>query len=232
MKKKLAIVTGFGAGLSMSIVNKLLADNYKVIGISRGNKSLKPMSSQNTEFYHINCDVTCSTSLQDALHSIEKEHGLVDVFIHNVAELILQDFMTIELTSFERVWRTICLSAIQVTQSILPAMINNHSGTIIFTGATASVKAGPKSSAFASAKFALRGLAQSLARAYGPHGIHVAHVIIDGVIWGERAEQIFEMDEKDCMNADDIAESYHALINQQPSAWTHELDLRLYNERF
>ena len=90
----------------------------------------------------------------------------------------------------------------------------------------------PKSAAFASAKFALRGLAQSLARAYGPQGVHIAHVIIDGVIWGERAEKTFEMSENQCMQADAIADTYMTLIQQQPSSWTHELDLRPYKEQF
>jgi len=104
--------------------------------------------------------------------------------------------------------------------------LQNNAGAIVVTGATASVKAGAKFSAFGSAKFALRGLVQSLAREYGPRGIHFAHIVIDGVIWSKKAEEQYAMEKQHCLLPDSIAENYIQLINQDRSAWTQELDLR------
>ena len=117
-------------------------------------------------------------------------------------------------------------------QRVLPNMLLNKSGTILVSGATASIKAGAGFSAFASAKFALRGLTQSLAREFGPQGIHVAHIIIDGLVWGPQAEKIFRKDPEICLKPSAIADSYFHLIQQHHSAWTYELDLRPDIERF
>ena len=99
-------------------------------------------------------------------------------------------------------------------------------------GATASVKASAGFSAFGSAKFALRGLAQSLARELGPRGIHVAHLIIDGVMWGERADERFQMQREQCLDPESVARTCLHLLEQERSAWTHELDVRPDVETF
>ena len=111
-------------------------------------------------------------------------------------------------------------------------MLEQGNGSILFTGATASIRAGGNFAAFASAKFALRGLAQSLAREFDPQGIHVAHVIIDGLIWGQPAKHLHKAQEGDCLKPEAIAEVYLNIIEQDSSAWTHELDLRPHSESF
>jgi len=116
--------------------------------------------------------------------------------------------------------------------AVLPGMLEAKHGSLLFIGATASIKAGANFSAFGCAKFALRGLAQSLARELGPEGIHVAHLVIDGVIWGERAENEFKIQRANCLEPESVACTCLHLIDQERSAWTHELDIRPDVETF
>ena len=117
-------------------------------------------------------------------------------------------------------------------QAALPSMLSRGGGTIIFTGATASIKASAHFAAFAAAKFALRGLAQSLTREFGPHGVHVVHAIIDGIIWGPQSQQRFNVKRENCLEPEAIAKIYLQLIEQPSCAWTNEFDLRPSVEKF
>ncbi len=110
-------------------------------------------------------------------------------------------------------------------------MLERGSGGLLFIGATASVKAGAGFSAFASPKFAMRD-AQSLARELGPRGIHVAHLLVDGVIWGARAGDQFGLTQAQCLAPEAVARTSVHLLGQDPSGWTHELDIRLDRETF
>lgn len=228
---KLALITGYGHGLAGCLARRLLEADYSVVGLRRSGRAEPDLSGAGT-FRVVACDVGDQTAVTSTVQEIQDQHGEVDVLIHNASEPILEDFLALTADQCEALWRTTFLGAFHVSQAVLPGMLARGNGTLIYSGATASVKAGPKSAAFAGAKFALRGLAQSLARAYGPQGIHVAHTIIDGVIWGDRAKHRFGMQQQDCMDADDIAASYMALIEQPASAWTHELDLRPSKEAF
>ena len=120
------------------------------------------------------------------------------------------------------------LGAFRVAQAVAPAMVQAGGGTLIFSGATASRRGGAEFAAFASAKFALRGLTQSLARAWQPQGVHVVHAILDGVIAGSARSAAHTAR----LDPAAIAESYWQLAQQQPGAWTHELDLRGADEPF
>jgi NAD(P)-dependent dehydrogenase (short-subunit alcohol dehydrogenase family) len=117
-------------------------------------------------------------------------------------------------------------------QIVLPHMIARGGGVIVLTGATAGIRGAAQFSAFASAKFALRGLAQSLAREFGPKGVHVAHVILDGLIDERQTDQRFGPTPSTRMNPDTVADAYLHLAWQHPSAWTQEMDLRPSSERF
>ena len=125
-----------------------------------------------------------------------------------------------------------CLGAVYGSQRVLPGMLQAKRGALPLIGATASVKAGASFSAFGSAKFALRGLAQSLARELGPRGIHVAHLVIDGVMWCERADERFQIQREQCLDSESVARTCLHLLEQQRSAWTHELDIRPDVETF
>jgi NAD(P)-dependent dehydrogenase (short-subunit alcohol dehydrogenase family) len=115
---------------------------------------------------------------------------------------------------------------------VIPHMAARRQGAVILTGATAGLRGTANFSAFASAKFALRGLAQSLAREYGPQGVHVAHVVLDGLIDEPQTDRRFGASSAGRMNASAIAQAYLDLSAQHPSAWTHEMDLRPFSERF
>lgn len=226
------IITGFGAGLSAELATRLLKRGHLVAGISRSGAFGSELKSRFSGWRSYTADVSDRAALQRAIGDFTEQCGAPSVLIHNAAELIIGDFLELRAEDFERSWRTGCLGAFHAAQLVLPAMLEAGAGALIFSGATASVKGGAKFGAFAPAKFALRGLAQSLARAYGPRGVHVAHVVIDGVIWGERAAKRFGMTPEACMDPGEIAESYLALLDQKPSSWTHELDLRPAGERF
>ena len=126
-----------------------------------------------------------------------------------------------------------CAGAFYAAQSVLPAMLEQGRGTVILTGATASMRGSAKFSALATGKFALRALAQSMAREFGPQGIHVAHAIIDGQIDTPRVRSMSpDRDASTMLSPDAIAEAYWQLHRQDASAWTHELDLRPAVETF
>ncbi|BCX80966.1 hypothetical protein MIT9_P0544 [Methylomarinovum caldicuralii] len=138
---------------------------------------------------------------------------------------------------FEALWRANCFAAYLVAREALRRMLPRRRGTLILTGASASLRARPPFTAFAAAKFALRALAQGLAREYGPRGIHVAHVIIDGVLDGERARRRFPelvavKGDSGLTRPESVAELYWQLHCQPADAWTHELDLRPATEHF
>jgi len=227
--RPVAVICGFGPGIGTSLATRLLAEGYAVAGLSRSGRSYQDSAG---ELMAIACDVGDAEAVEDAFSKIATELGAPEVMVHCAAQLVVGDFLDTAPSDFEEVWRNACLSAVLCTQRALPPMLRAKAGSIVFAGATASTRGGPKFSAFASAKFALRGLAQSLARAYGPQGVHVAHVVIDGVIWGERAEKSFGMQKEACMDPDDIAAVVMQLIGQNPSCWTHELDLRPSKESF
>ena len=125
------------------------------------------------------------------------------------------------------------LSAITVCGEAIPLMLGRGGGSIILSGATASLRGGKAFAPFASAKFALRGLAGSLAREFQPQGVHVSHVVLDGVLWTERSRERFpDLERVRAIEPDVVAEVYWNLAHQSASAWTHEIDLRPRSETF
>ncbi len=146
-------------------------------------------------------------------------------------------FLKVTPEVFEEHWRAHAFAGFLLAQAVLPNMLGRHSGTMIFTGATGSLRGSANFSPFAAAKAALRMIAQSLAREFGPQGIHVAHVIVDGVIDGDRARAAVpgirdRFGEDGMLDPDRIAEVYLMLHRQHRSAWTHELDVRPWSEKF
>lgn len=229
---EVVVITGFGPGLSEQLATVFLKQGYCVAGISRGSDFAQQFQSANDNFYPFQGDVGDTAAVKGIFEKLNTTCGPADVLIHNAAQLHIGEFLETSAEEFTRLWQTSCLGAVNVTQQVLPNMLTQKSGKIIFTGATASVKGGANFSAFASSKFALRGLSQSLARAYGPKGIHVMQCIIDGVIWGDRAEHVFKMQKDACIDPHAITATYLQLIKQPPSAWTHEIDLRPASETF
>jgi NADP-dependent 3-hydroxy acid dehydrogenase YdfG len=231
---KVAVVAGIGAGLGSALCRQLATQGYRVAGLARSPEAGQTLLDElgADHFLSLSCDVTDATAVDQAMSEVESKFGAADVYIHNAASLHHQPFLETDPAVFQQLWSTQCLGAVHGSQRVLPAMLQQTRGALLFIGATASVKAGAHFSAFGVAKFALRGLAQSLAREFGPQGIHVAHLLIDGVIWGERARDSFGMSEEQCLQPDAIAKTCLQLLEQDRSAWTHELDIRPDRETF
>jgi NAD(P)-dependent dehydrogenase (short-subunit alcohol dehydrogenase family) len=172
-----------------------------------------------------------------ALFDRADANGDLKLVVYNVGNNALTPLLQTDASVFEAMWRQNALGGFLVGREAARRMLPRREGTILFTGATASIRARPPFTAFASAKAALRAVAQGLARECGPQGLHVAHVVIDGVIKGDYARGNFPdfvraKGEDGMLEIDAIAESFWALHRQQSSAWTHELDLRPFKEPF
>jgi NAD(P)-dependent dehydrogenase (short-subunit alcohol dehydrogenase family) len=233
-QSKTAIVAGLGPGLGVALCRQLADTGFRVAGFSRSEATFGILTDSLSAdlFMPVRCDITDSVQLDLATSQVKERFGPASVYIHNAAQLHRQPFLETNPETFESLWRTTCLGAVYGVQRVLPDMLEAGSGTLLFIGATASIKAGAGFSAFSSAKFALRGLSQSLARELGPQGIHVAHLVIDGVMWGERARDSFGMSQQQCLDPLAVAKTCRHLIEQDRSAWTQELDLRPDVETF
>ncbi len=141
-------------------------------------------------------------------------------------QLKIRPFLDVTVDEFESVWRVTCLGAMITARATLPAMLDAGAGTLIFSGATASTRGSARFSSLSVGKSGLRALAQSLAREFGPRGIHVAHTILDGLIWAPQTRARFDPAQEQCMAPEAIAQTYLHLAQQHRSAWTHEVDLR------
>jgi NAD(P)-dependent dehydrogenase (short-subunit alcohol dehydrogenase family) len=172
-------------------------------------------------------DATVAEQVATTFSRIVAEFGPPDLVVFNIGTWDRAAILDIPDELFERAWRTGCFAGFLVGRAAAKAMLPRNTGTIIFTGATGSIRGGSGFAAFAVPKFGLRALAQSMARELGPKGIHVGHVIVDGMI-----DNAGQADSSTVMGPSAIAESYYALHCQPRSAWTHEIDLRPAHENF
>ncbi len=231
MSKSLAIVVGAGEGLGNSLIKVLSMSGYEVIALNRSMHREADAIKKNKAIIR-QVDVSDSVLLKSVLNDVVQEFGVPRVVIHNPAQLHIKPFLETSVEDFELAWKSMVLSAINVLHAVIPGMLQQGNGKIIVSGATGSIRGGANFSAFASAKFALRGLTQSLAREYQKQGIHIAHVILDGILDTPRSRELHNLDPSEMMSAKEVAEAYMQLIQQPSSAWTHELDLRPQSETF
>ena len=188
--------------------------------------------SANTTFDIRVVDLTDEAATNEVITTLINEYGIPKVVIHNTAQLIIKPLTDTMTDDFEACWRSMALSAFVLAKSLMQPMSDNGGGIFIVSGATASLRGSAKFSAFSSAKFALRGLTQSLAREYQPQGVHVVHSILDGIIDTENSRSLHSMDPNKMMKPEDIAEVYFSLCQQPKSTWTHECDLRPFDGNF
>lgn len=220
----LVLIAGAGNGLGASLMRKFSEAGYDPVGINR--------SKADGDIDVLQADLTSMIETQAAVEAAIEKYGRPKVVVHNTAQLTIKPFLDMEESEFEHVWRNMVLSAHNLARASMIPLINGGGGAFIVSGATASLRGGNKFSAFASAKFALRGLTQSLAREFQPKGVHIAHVILDGIIDTTKSRELHGMDPASMMSSDDIAQAYIDLANQPKSTWTHELDLRPASESF
>ena len=223
--KPLALVAGAGSGLGQAILARFAQEGCTPVGLGRTTPD-KPVGA----FHKL--DLSDAAALSRTLAEVIADHGAPKIVVHNTAELVIAPFAETFLADHQRTWASMVQSAILLAQGVLDPMVHAGGGTFLVSGATASVRGGARFSAFASAKFALRGLTQSLAREYQPKGIHVAHVILDGIIDTARARDLHGLEPAQMMKPADIAEAYWSIVRQPSSTWSHEIDLRPASERF
>lgn len=228
MTVKNVVIVGAGGVLGEAVGREFLAGGYAVVGLRREGST----TTGDTGCRIVSCDLQDPAEVQHTVTRLVAELGRIDVLICNTAQLVIAPFAELTASNFESVWRAGVVSAIGSVQSVLPTMIDQGSGAIIFTGATASTRGSAHFAAFASAKFALRGLAQSLAREYQPRGIHVVHVVLDGLLRGSASQTRFGGDAGNCIDPNQVAKTYRWLAEQHASAWTHEVDIRPSGENF
>lgn len=237
-----AIVFGVGPanGLGAALARRFAAEGLRVVIVARNATRLEGVAAairaSGGVVEAIVADVTRADDVA-AVFAAAQAAGAVELVVYNVGANRAAPLREVTPDAFEELWRQNAYGGFLVGQETVRHLVPQGRGTLLFTGATASLRARPPFAAFASAKAALRAVAQGLAREFGPAGIHVAHVVIDAVIDGEHAAgkfpQLVAAKGADGLAAPDaLAETYWQLHRQPRSAWTHELDLRPFKEPF
>jgi NAD(P)-dependent dehydrogenase (short-subunit alcohol dehydrogenase family) len=224
--KQVAIVVGAGPGLGNALVRRFAEADMKVAAVSR--KGQPPEMAGHRDLVRgYACDATVGEQVIATFLRVMAELGPPDLVVYNVGTWDRAGILDISDQLFEQAWRTGCFGGFLVGREAARSMLPRARGTILFSGATGSIRGGVGFAAFAVPKFGLRALAQSMAREFGPRGLHVAHVVLDGMI-GEDGRIWSE----GILQPAAIAEAYFQLHRQQRSAWTHEIDLRPVGEKF
>jgi NAD(P)-dependent dehydrogenase (short-subunit alcohol dehydrogenase family) len=235
------LVIGAGDGLGAAVARAFARDGLRVC-VTRRPRHLEAVENlaasiraDGGEAHGLGLDARVEADVAAAIERIERTIGPLEVLVFNIGANVR--FPIVETTAqvYSKVWEMACLAGFLTSREAARAMAPRERGTILFTGATASVRGGSGYSAFAGAKHGLRALAQSLARELGPKGLHVAHVVIDGAIDGafirglmpDAAEKFAR---EEILAPDEIARNYVWLHRQRRSAWTFEMDLRPWSE--
>ena len=232
MSNSTAVIVGVGAGLGASLVRGFSAAGLDVVAVARHAAAREELAEgADTQVTLYDCDTTDPAAVHELFSGLADRS--LDVVVYNAGAFAPGPVTDIDAADFERCWRVGCFGGFLVGQAAARAMLPSGRGSIVFTGATASLRGGAGFANLASPKFALRALAQSMARELGPQGIHVAHVIIDGQIHSERYTHLADERGPDALlDPDAIAAAYLALHRQPRSAWTQEADLRPWSEKF
>lgn len=239
--RKAAVIIGAGDATGGAIARRFAKGGYTACVTRRNADKLAPLIEEikaaGGEARGFGSDARKEEEVVALFETVEREVGPVEVFVFNIGANV--NFPILEMTErvYRKVWEMAAYAGFLTGREAARAMVPRGRGTMIFTGATASLRGGAGFSAFAGAKFALRALAQSMARELGPKGIHVAHPIIDGAIDTAFIRDTFperhKLKEQDgILQPDHIAEMYWQIHAQPRDAWTHELDLRPWMETF
>ncbi|MBA3471884.1 MAG: SDR family NAD(P)-dependent oxidoreductase [Rubrobacter sp.] len=237
MNEKVAAVLGVGPGLGAAVARRFAREGFAVGLMARGEESLaaarEEVEDSGGTALAITADATDAASVASAFDQVLEELGKPQVFVYNAGAFQMGGILELSPEQFDDCFRANCSGAFYGAQQVLPAMVEREQGTIILTGATAALRGSARFAALTTGKFGLRALAQSMAREFGPQGIHVAHVIIDGQIDTPRLREAQpDREESTTLSPEAIAETYWQLHAQDPTAWTLELDLRPAPESF
>ena len=232
MASPVCVITGVGPGNGAAFCRKFATEGFRIAMLARSEERLRELEAiPGCKGY--TADVGNAGAVQRAFAQIHSDLGPVNVLVHNAGSGAFTPFTDTTPDAFEHAWRTNALALLLCGQQVVPEMLAAGSGTIIVIGATASIKGGANFAAFAPAKAAQRSLAQSMARSLGPPGIHVALVIIDGVIDIPNTRTMMpDQPDEFFLHPAHIADNVYHLVCQEPSAWTFELDLRPFGEKW
>jgi NAD(P)-dependent dehydrogenase (short-subunit alcohol dehydrogenase family) len=225
-----ALIVGVGGGLSASVARTFAKAGMKIALAARRVADLAPLAKQvGGEAFA--CDAAKRGDVVRLFGEVERAYRAPDVVVYNAGYRTRGPFIDLDPAEVEKTLAVSAFGGFLVAQEAAKRMLPHKHGAILFTGASASVKGYAQSAPFAMGKFALRGLAQSMARELSPQGIHVAHIVIDGGI--RSASRADPPDKPDSMlDPDAIAQTYLDLLQQQRSAWAWEIELRPWVERF
>ncbi len=247
---KVCLVIGAGDATGGAVAKRFAREGYTVCATRRSLDKLAPLLTEiraaGGAAHGFGSDARKEDEVIALVEEIESSIGPIEVMVFNIGANSPNSILTETARRYTKMWEMACLAGFLTGREVAKRMVarpesatqgRSHKGTIIFTGATASLRGSANFAGFSGGKMALRALAQSMARELGPMGVHVAHTIIDGAIDTEFIRTQFPQryalkDEGGILNPDHIADAYWMLHLQPRDAWTHELDLRPYMENF
>ncbi|KAG0666640.1 hypothetical protein C6P46_004306 [Rhodotorula mucilaginosa] len=236
----LAVVVGAGPGLGAALARTFAAHHSAVAVLGRTLKTVEGVADDvrksGGDANAFACDVTDAQSVQDAFAAIKQKwpsHQLRAALFNANSPFIMKPFLELTSEDIKPGVDVNFYGAFNFSQKVIPLMLEAGGGFLGFTGATAAIKGSAKFAALAPGKFALRGLAQNLAREFGPQGVHVSHVMVDGLIDTERVRGMMGSGDADSrIDPNAIAETFLNLAQQPRSCWTHEVDVRPFAEKW
>jgi NAD(P)-dependent dehydrogenase (short-subunit alcohol dehydrogenase family) len=229
--KRVCVIAGVGPGNGAAFARRFASEGYAVALLARTTGLTATIASSLPEARAYACDVTDAGAIARTFEAVRRELGEVEVLVYNAGSGVWGTVEEVTAADYEASWRVNALGAFLASKQVIPAMKRAGRGSIVFVGATASRKGGARSASFSSAKGAQRNLAESMARALWPAGIHVALIVVDGVVDLPRTRE--RMPDKPAsffIQPDDVAEIGFRLTQQRPSAWSFEVEARPFGE--
>ncbi|KQT08991.1 SDR family oxidoreductase [Ramlibacter sp. Leaf400] len=239
--RKVALVVGAGDATGGAIARRFAREGFATCAVRRSADKLQPLLDEiraaGGVAHGFGTDARKEEEVTALVERIEAEIGPIEVLVFNIGANVPSSILEETARRYFKVWEMACFAGFLSAREVAGRMVPRGRGTILFTGATASLRGGANFAAFAGAKHALRALAQSMARELGPRGLHVAHVVIDGAIdtafIRDNFPQRYALKSEDgILDPEHIADQYWMLHCQPRDAWTHELDLRPWMEKF
>lgn len=230
-KKKVCAVIGVGPGNGAALARRFAADGYALALMARSTKNTEALAKELADARSFACDVGDAASVAGAFAAVRAEMGEVDVVVFNAGSGVFGALDDVSAADFEASWRVNSLGLFLVAKEVTPAMKAAGEGAIIVIGATASRRGTARTTAFAPAKAAQRSLCEALARQLGPDGIHVALIILDGVVDLPRTREVMKDKSDDFfIKPSGVADLASMLVRQDRSAWTFEAEARPFGE--
>ncbi|WDG52190.1 SDR family oxidoreductase [Pseudomonas chlororaphis] len=239
--KKVVLVVGAGDATGGAIAKRFAREGFVACVTRRSADKLQPLveaiQQSGGEAHGFACDARKEEEVIALVEQIEREIGPIETLVFNIGANVPCSILEETARKYFKIWEMACFSGFLNAREVAKRMVTRKRGTILFTGATAGLRGAAGFAAFAGAKHGIRALAQSMARELGPLNIHVAHVVVDGAIDTDFIRNSFPekyalKDEDGILNPEHIADNYWHLHSQPRDAWTFELDLRPWNERW